>query len=372
MNAAVWSDSEPGSTRLIPIRNLWLLVLYASDMFRMRGTDLVDRENMPDDLPDIVAEILAHAVEERHRRNLNRAYEPRRAVLDRVRGSIDILATEANLLLHRGKVACRYEELTIDTPRNRYVRGALDKIAAVVRKPRLASRCRGLARDLRHMGVTGIVPSQLQVGANRFGRHDANDRFMVAAATVAFDLALLTETSGTHLLAVPDRDPHWLRNLFERAVHGFYAVLLTPRGWKVSGKSRLRWPIESQTPGLRAILPTMETDVELRHPATSRKIVIDTKFASLLVPARFRDTISSGYLYQIYTYLRSQEPEAPSSKPTEGVLLYPTMRQSIDEAAYIQGHLLRFATVNLAGTPKEFRRDLLRIVEQLPAGFGPQ
>ena len=188
--------TRPGYAAGIPVRNVWLLMLYASDLVRMRGHDRLALEAMPDDLPDLIAEILAHAVEQRQRRNLNRAYRPRRAVLDRVRGRIDVFATERHQLLQRGKVACRFEELTINTPRNRYVRGALDSIARIIKDRQLMHRCRSLAHSLRGMGVTGIVPTPTQMSADRFGRHDANDRFMVAAAKLAFDLALLTEDEG--------------------------------------------------------------------------------------------------------------------------------------------------------------------------------
>ena len=161
------------------------------------------------------------------------------------------------------------------------------------------------------MGVGERVPSMREASADRFGRHDANDRFMVAVARLASDLALPTETRGEHLLGQPDRDVHWLRKLFERAVYGFYKVVLSPQGWSVSHGSVLHWPVETSTPGLDAILPRMETDIELLHKHTGRKIVIDTKFTSLLKPAQFRDTVRSGYLYQIYAYLRSQVGVAP-------------------------------------------------------------
>ena len=35
----------------IPVRNIWLLLLYASDLFRLHGKDAVDLEDNPDDLP---------------------------------------------------------------------------------------------------------------------------------------------------------------------------------------------------------------------------------------------------------------------------------------------------------------------------------
>ena len=363
-------NDQPGScvttANGIPLRNVWLLMLYASELFRMRGTDLLAVEEMPDDLPDIVAELLTHAVTERLRRNLHRAYEPRTAVLDRVRGAIDLLGTESRQLIRQGKVACRYEDLTIDTLRNRYVRGALDSIARVVSTPSLAHRCRSLARHLRSRGVGERVPSTREAGADRFGRHDANDRFMVAVARLAFDLALPTETRGEQLLGQSDRDVHWLRKLFERAVYGFYKVALSTQDWSVSHGSVLHWPVEARTPGINAILPRMKTDVELFNNHTGRKIVIDTKFTSLLKPAQFRDTVRSAYLYQVYAYLRSQVEVARRTWTAEGVLLHPTTEHPIDEAALIQGHVLRFITVNLAGHHSALRDGLLRIVNDPP------
>ena len=75
------STSVEGYIGRIPLRNLWLLMLYASDLFRTRGIGKVDLEDNPDDLPDLVAEILAHAVEVRQRRRLSFGYRSRDAAL---------------------------------------------------------------------------------------------------------------------------------------------------------------------------------------------------------------------------------------------------------------------------------------------------
>jgi hypothetical protein len=61
----------------IPVRDPSLLMLYAG------------AEHRPDELPDLVAEILARAVERR------RAYIGQRQPLTRVRGRIDVLKTES-------------------------------------------------------------------------------------------------------------------------------------------------------------------------------------------------------------------------------------------------------------------------------------
>ena len=214
----------PAGDRLvgrIPVRNLWLLMLYASELTRFKGefNALVDADS--DDLPDLVARLLAKAVEHRLKRNLTRGYRNRDMVLTRVRGRIDILTTEARLLLDRGEVFCRFHDLTIDTPRNRLVRAALDLMARLVKTPELVHRCRSMASSLARSSVGGLRPSRSDLATDQIGRNDAADRFMVALAQLAFELALPTEESGPTALVTPEREETWVRRLFEKAVVGF-------------------------------------------------------------------------------------------------------------------------------------------------------
>lgn len=345
----------------IPVRNLWLLMLYASDLFRLKGIDSVGVEDAPDDLPDLIAEILSHAVEQRQRRQLSLGYRTREAAVNRVRGRIDVLTTERKHLLARGLVACRFDELTIDTPRNRFVRAALDLISRLARRTDLIHRCRKLANDMKLMGVSGTPPTPRTISADRFGRHDAHDRYMVAAARLAFDIALPIEAAGSRILPLADREEHWVRKLFERAVGGFYSVVLSPRGWKVSRGSTLSWPIDNRTSGIDLILPGMRTDIVLDEFQTGRRIVIDRKFNSILTSGWYREeSVRSGYLYQIYAYLRSQAGrEDPAADRAEGLLLHPSIGKSIDETVAMQGHRIRFMTVDLTGDTSTIRAELI-------------
>lgn len=347
----------------IPVRNLWLLMLYASDLFRTHGIGNIGLEDSPDDLPDLVAEILAHAVEVRQRRRLSLGYRSRNAVLNRVRGRIDVLSTERHQLLDRGLVACRFDELTIDTPRNRFVRAALESISRIVQNKKVIHRCHSLANGMKAMGVSGNAPTRSQIDIDRFSRNDADDQFMVAAAKLAFDLALPTEASGTNVLTLPDREATWVRRLFERAVGGFYSVVLKPQGWEVRCGRSLGWQIEQRTAGIDKILPAMRTDVVLDHPPSGRRIVIDTKFTSIVTSGWYREeTLRNGYLYQIYAYLRSQVGRGDSlADYASGLLLHPAVGRAIDETVVIQGHCIRFATVDLTASPTDIRSQLLRV-----------
>jgi 5-methylcytosine-specific restriction enzyme subunit McrC len=216
---------------------------------------------------------------------------------------------------------------------------------------------------MKAMGVSGESPTRAQMSTDRFGRNDADDRFMVAAAKLAFDLVLPTEASGTNVLSLPDREATWVRRLFERAVGGFYDVVLSPHGWRVMCGGTMGWQIGQKTAGIDKILPTMRTDIVLDHPPTGRRIVIDTKFTSIVTSGWYREeTLRSGYIYQIYAYLRSQVGRGDAlADCASGLLLHPVVGQNIDESVVIQGHHLRFATVDLTASPMDIRSQLLRL-----------
>ena len=354
-------DLSPGERRIgrIPVRNLWLLMLYASDLTRVGDAFNALVDNDLDDLPDLIARLLADSVERRLHRTLTRGYRRREKVLTRVRGRIDILTTEARRLLSRGEIFCRFEDLTLDTPRNRLLRAALALMARLVRNAEVVHRCRSLASTLAQAGVGGMRPSRADLASDQIGRNDAADRFMVALARLAFDLALPTEESGATALVAPDREEVWVRRLYEKAVLGFARVELEPLGWTVRGGIHLNWQVSSASEGLAAILPRMETDIVLDPPNAGRRMVIDTKFASIVGASRFRDAgLKSGYLYQMYAYLRTQEGLAPKWEGAEGLFLHPAIGEALHEHVVIQSHRIAFATVDLAGTAAAIRSEL--------------
>jgi 5-methylcytosine-specific restriction enzyme subunit McrC len=308
----------------IPLRNLWLLLLYAADLAQLRGHFESDVETARD-LPELVARLLVNVVEERLCRNLSRGYRPEAATLPRVRGRIDMLETSTRRLMDRGLVACRYDDHTMDTARNRLVRAALDRLSARVQNDHVAHRCRQLAADFARVGVRGSLLSRGALVGDQIGRNESADRAMVALARMVFDTVIPTEEAGRMTGGMPEADDHLIRRLFERAVGNALRLELGPSGWSVHPGRRLKWPVSDQTPGMASILPGMQTDIELNHKSSGRRIVIDTKFTAVLTTSGFRDLVlKSGYLYQLYAYLRTQErPDDPASLAAEGLLLHP-------------------------------------------------
>lgn len=351
----------------IPVGNIWLLFLYASDLARFKDELAIAIEDDDSDLPSLIARVLVYAVGRRLRRNLSRGYAEQRADLGRLRGRIDVLRTFSRDLLLRGRVACRFEDLTMDTPRNRYVRAALMAIGGRLADKALSHECKTLAAVLGRLGVAVERPSRAEMAVDVIGRNEVQDRLMLALAELAFDLALPTEEAGASSFAqaLRDRNASAMGTLFERAVSGFYEIeFRRSDGWRVRSGSRLRWPSEDPTPGMANILPIMITDIIIDRVPGQRRIVIDTKFTNILKRGRYRETLKSERIYQLFAYLRSQEGLGDALwDGAEGLLLHPTVGSEVDESATIQGHRIRFATVDLMAPTMAVRERLRSLIE---------
>ena len=71
-------------------------------------------------------------------------------------------------------------------------------------------------------------------------------------------------------------------------------------------------------------------------------------------------------MYRLDAYLRSQEGRhdqtAPWADAAAGLLLHPAIDTEVDESVQIQGHQLRFATVDLSASHTELRARLLQLM----------
>jgi 5-methylcytosine-specific restriction enzyme subunit McrC len=76
---------------------------------------------------------------------------------------------------------------------------------------------------------------------------------------------------------------------------------------------------------------------------------------------------ASGYVYQIYAYLRSQVGRGDAlADSASGLLLHPSVGPQVDQIVVIQGHGMRFATVDLTASAASIRSRLLCLCDSAP------
>ena len=331
----------------IPVRNLWLLMLYGSDLAFLNHKAFVAAEKNPEKLPDLITELLCEAVEGRLRNGLTLGFRSISEPLPRVRGRIDFLNTYSRRLLDHGRVHCEFERISPDTEANRFVLSALKNCLPMLHEVSTAIRCRKCIHWMSSLGVAHVSPRGSRLRAGSFDRSTASDRLMLSIAALALEMKIPSEGHGEALAFVPKRDERWLRTLFEKAVAGYYRIHTLGSAWKVSPGKWLNWQIDEHSDRIPELLPKMKTDIYLENPVERSLIIIDTKFNQIIVDGRYRDkSFRSSYVYQMYAYTKSQ-PKADDAASVEGVLLHPSFGQIIDESVVIQGDRFRFMTLDL-------------------------
>lgn len=344
------------------MRNIWLLFLYAADLVQFKDTTQVEAESARN-LPELLARLLTRVVQQRLRRNLSRGYQPRHAVLSRVRGRIDVLATASRQLLEQGRVACRFEEHTLDTPRNRLVRAALEHLEVRLNAPELVHECEALSQLMGRMGVGTQKPSRAELATDQVNRNETADLLMVSLAKMVFEAFIPNEEMGLSHGVVAAADEYLVRRLFEKAVANALRIQLQPFGWQVLHGRKLNWPVQAASEGFDVHLPSMKTDIELLHHDRKHKLVIDTKFTNIFTSSQFKEKVlRSGYLYQLYAYLRTQEDVSLGQGwLSEGMLLHPQCGGTVNAYMDIQGHRMKFMTIDLMSSAEEFEQQLLSL-----------
>lgn len=335
--------------------------MFASDSSGIVLSTRRGIEDIEEDLPDLVATLLCDEVSRRFRQKLSVDYETVSAELYRVRGRIDFLKTARKSLLSRGKVAVSFAKITHDNDVNRLVLHALNQLSKIVSKNKRSA----VKSAIQKLEVSGVKTASSSMQINRVFAKGQRDLKLVSLSKLAVSLQLITEQHGADKFFDVEKEPSQLRKLFEAAIAGFYRYHLKPNDWKVSGGRKFPWNLSDESDGFKMLMPQMVTDIEIEHTPTKNKLIIDTKFTSVLAKGYWKETFKSGHFYQLNAYLDASKQLARSKGEAlriEGMLLYPSVGAEFTESAVLDGSRLRVCTVNLDAKPEEISERLLSLV----------
>lgn len=347
-----------GRTR-IEVRSVWFLLMYASGVLeRIKGEarERILSGEDDNDLLDALASLLANEASDRMRRMLAKGYRQRREVVTRVRGRIDHLGTARGRLMDAGRIQCTYSEQTVDLPRYRHILVTLRHAAVVARDRNVRSFCLETAQMLEREGVVPQDPTRAQMSREQYGHFDIGDRDLVGLSELVRLMSAPEHEEGEASLPKLIHDEHAFRDLFERAVKGFYEMHLGPSGYRF-GTRRERWPAQGNAEDL-AFLPSLNVDVVMR--SSTRQVIVECKFGRVF-DAGYRGgpKLKAGYVRQLHSYCTVFSRGVPQT--TEGVLIAALVDGSPgrDLAFVLDGFPVRVREIDLSRPPVEVRAALL-------------
>lgn len=344
------------SVERIPISNVYYLLCYAWRHVEERDLVGVDALDELDRVQDLLATVLVQGTFRLVRQGIDRGYRDVREDLAGIRGKVDVGGTVKRALRSRGRVACAFEELTLDMPHNRILRSTLSALL----------RVRNLDRDVRAgirsayeklAGVTVVrvtrrMFDQVQLDGNR-----RYYRFLLSVCRLFHDLLLVDPRSGEHRFAGVTDAVMW--KVYEDFVIEFYRHEQDRYCVNRHGRT-IGWAWEGTHEDGRSKVPEMKADAILE--AEDRRIILDAKYYAEALGGRFGEKLRSDHLYQLLAYLRNREATEAPGAMHEGILLYPTVGEAISAKVRLEGHRIQARSIDLSKDWKAIHHDMLQII----------
>jgi len=344
------------AAREIPIRNLYHMLCYAWNELPEGGFRYVASDEVKKPI-DLLARMVIDGIKHVQRRGIDQGYNEFTEELRRLRGRVLVAESERRMLLNLGRAICVFDELSPDTLPNQILLATLKRIvfsADVAKSLRhdASTLIRGL-RDVSHIRLTGQIFRRVQLhGNNRYYR------YLLHVCELLFSSSLIDDRDGAWRFRDFTRDESKMANLFERFLFHFYEK--EQSDYRVK-RDQIDWYAESANDPEMQFLPKMMTDISLR--SADHTLIMDAKFYRRTLNFRFKETVRSGHLYQMFSYLKNLEARGGNDAIADGMLVYPTVDQNVSLDYTMGNHTIRFETVDLGCDWGEIETRLMSLLD---------
>ncbi len=332
-------DGEDGA-----VRKALVSMLSLAWGLRVADGELAGLDTQRNDLLEVLIGLFANRLLVAVRRGLPRRYVGFEEDLRLLRGSLNVVRQITSLAARPDVLACRFEELSADTPLNRVLKAAVRRLVGVTRS---AANARLLGELAARFESVGDSPTPLKEPV-RLDRTNAayHDLHRLARLLLSGDWQ---STTGGEALGFSLLFP--MAELFERFVGKL--LLRSAAPWSVSPQERRHSALADDAGPLFALQP----DVVIRSPAGP--IVLDTKWKALSADDGRKLGVVQDDVYQVLVYGQAYDAERL-------VLLYPWragLEKGVVKSWRVQGTQTRLdiATVDV-GQPASVACALREIV----------
>ena len=340
---------------MIRVQNIYYMLSYAFRILKEQGYKSIETESF-DNVAELCAAILARGVSLQLKRGLGREYVPQTEALSTPRGKIDITDSVKTRSIQRRQLVCSYDDFTVGSRMNRIIKSTMLLLVGsdIDRK-----RKKELRQLLVYFADVEAVDLHTVDWNVQYNRNNQTYRMLISICYLVVKGLLQTNADGFSRL-MDFLDEQHMHRLYEKFILEYYR-----REWKVldASASQIPWQLDD---GFGELLPVMQTDIMLSHGA--RTLIIDAKYYSHTLQTQYsKQTIHSGNLYQIFTYVKNKaaEPEEQGHE-VAGMLLYAKTDEELvpDQTYRMSGNQISVRTLDLDAEFGRIREQLDDIVRE--------
>lgn len=334
---------------MIPVQNVYYMLSYAFRVLNEQGYKNIAIEQF-NNVAELCAAILIKGISVQLKRGLGREYIPEMDALSAIRGKIDISESLKTRTMLKRQMVCVYDDFSVNSYMNQVIKTTVELLLrsdiSKVRK-----------KELRKLFVFFSDVELLDIhNINwrfQYNRNNQTYQMLISICYLIVKGLLQTNSDGTKKL-MDFVDEQRMSRLYEKFILEYFR---REHPEIMANASQIPWQLDDDT---NAMLPVMQTDIMLTKD--EKTLIIDAKYYSHTMQTQYDvNTLHSGNLYQIFTYVKNKESQL-SSQPHEvsGMLLYAkTDEATLPNNTYrMSGNRISVQTLNLDCTFEQIAAQL--------------
>lgn len=340
---------------MIPIQNIYYMLSYAFQVLNEQGYKNIATEQF-NNTAELMAAILAKGIAVQIKRGLGKEYISQTESLSALRGKIDITESIKTQTMLKKQMICSYDEFSINGTMNRIIKSTVELL---LRSGISKARKKELRKLMFYFG--DIEPIDLYtVDWNiQYNRNNQTYRLLISICYLVVKGLLQTNSDGSTRL-MDFMDEQRMCRLYEKFILEYFRK---EHPEITANASQIPWQLDDD---ISTMLPIMQTDIMLTYK--EKVLIIDTKYYTHTTQSQFDvNTLHSGNLYQIFTYVKNKEIEL-SAKPHEvsGMLLYAKTDEAVlpNNSYMMSGNKISVKTLDLNLPFKEIAKQLDVIITE--------
>ena len=337
---------------MIPIKNIYYMLAYAFRILDEKGYHDQSTEKF-ENTADVCAALLIKAISKQLKIGLEKEYISQKNELATLRGKIDISASIKEMSMQNKKMVCEYDEFSINCYMNQIIKTT---VYFLIKNDISKSRKKELRKLMIYFQKVDLIEINTINWKLRFHRNNQNYRMMIGICYLVVKGLLQREEDGTKRL-MSFLDDQKMCHLYEKFILEYYRKEF--KDIKVSAE-HIQWNLDND---FNNMLPTMKSDITLKYE--NRVLIIDAKYYKNMMQSQYDvNTIRSGHLYQIFTYVKNMDANSEEAI-VSGMLLYAKTDEEIyypEQAYQMSGNTIEVKTLDLNKDFNEIRKQLDDIV----------
>ena len=303
---------------MIRIQNIYYMLAYAFQVLNEQGYKNIATEEF-DNTAELCAAILARGISTQVKRGLGKEYIPQTEALSSLRGKLDISESIKTQTFLKKQMICSYDDFSVNSVMNRIIKST---VLILLKGDISKSRKKELRKLMVFFDDVDVIDLYSVNWNMQYNRNNQTYRMLISICYLVFKGLLQTQSDGTTKL-MDFLDEQRMHRLYEKFILEYYRK---EHPELTTNASQIPWQLDDD---FGDMLPVMQTDIMLTKD--EKTLIIDAKYYAHTTQRQYdKNTLHSGNLYQIFTYVKNKEAElAEQPHKVAGMLLYARTDEEI-------------------------------------------